>query len=185
MNADQARTTILQSVSAGETLLWFGHPTAHTFRDVSLGCLGLAAVIKFIYLDGHMLLFGTFPSKESNIGANIFLVFLWFVILVKLLRRPRRARRVGQSAFALTDKRLMIVRKGEIQSLDRLFFQALGNIKVVRSKDLVFEFFASADDAGGTKVTLYGVRDPFRVACLIRCTLAHHTLTRNLEGATV
>ena len=187
MNADETPASILQLLASDETLLWSGRPAIRIkFLEILLIFLALAAFVKFIYLDGHVLLYGEFPSPSANRDVNSVLgLVLVFVLVPSALKRSRRLRRLRHNAYALTDRRLIIVGGGKIQSFDRIFFQSVHGIKIVFDKDLVFELCRGMGDTAASKIALYGVRDPHRVACFIRCTLASHTLTHNLAGAVV
>ena len=185
MHVDHAPNAISERLLQGETLLWFGRLATRTnLYEVLIAFLAMAAFVTLLYLDGYVLLFGAFPSLSANRDVNSLIgVLLIFALIPSALKRSRRLRRTGHRAYALTDRRLMIVRNGETQSLDRSFFNTVVNVKIAWDKDLVFELPGEAKGKTDPKVTLHGVHDPQRVACLIRCTLAPHTLTYHLAGA--
>ena len=185
VTTEETRAVVVEQLSQGERLIWFWRPSfVMVWRPVIFGFLIIAAIVKGTYFEAYLLLSGAFPSIESSRNIDALLIFLFLAAAMNALRRrpPRRVRRAGDRAYALTDRRLIIVRVKQIDSIDKSAFDTLEQIRILRGMDLEFKFRNKADEHRWITLLLYGLRDPGRVACLVRHILAPHTLARNLEG---
>jgi hypothetical protein len=181
------------SITPAGSLLWRGKPTSgfasrrHLIRLIkgSLILFVVAyAVIKSGYVDIYALTFNDMPSTgQSAHSSSVIAVALAFVFFLALLRRRRDLRRSGHLEYVLCPHSLTIVyRRGkEVFGRDR-FDQLSMRISVQGSPADILIEMTGAGETKPARVTLHAIQDPIRVACLIRATLAPHTLAKNIQG---
>lgn len=143
------------------------------------------SVLKCAYVDLHALVFKVMPSLDQSLAVSSGLAAsLGFLFLLVLLRQTRPSLlRSLHLEYLLTRDYLEIVMQGGSQRFGRDRFASLTmSISVHGSPADIQLEFAGAWESEQTKITLYSIQDPIRVACLIRATLAPHTLAKNIQG---
>ena len=172
----------------GELVLWRGRPgQAKTpLRTMILGGGVFFLALKELFFDLHVLFFKTFPSVERSLGASAVLAILvvFAILSDRRGRPPKLLRLTGHTGYTLTESALIVSRKNGTERFDRERFALLGDVThfpAGRLSTTVFRMNAGGADAE-PPIKLYGIQDPYRVVCLIRATLAPHTLARNIKG---
>jgi hypothetical protein len=172
------------SLAPSEQLIWAGRPVSRIPRRMLLiAAVLVIAVFYTTYVEGHVLLFGAFPSMEQHKLIIVSLAISVVATVIAIVFWPHRAavKGSGDQYYAVTNNRVFILRTQGIESFDEDLFRRLGSMRVGTAGDVLIDFRGDGN-ASGPSATLYGVADPFRVACLIRATLAPHTLAKNIKG---
>ncbi|MGA7329643.1 MAG: hypothetical protein WBX25_35475 [Rhodomicrobium sp.] len=143
------------------------------------------AVIKCAYVDIDALVFKEMPSIDESLAVSSGLgVSLSFLFLLHLLRQssPSLLRSLHLE-YRLTRDYLEIVTKDGSQRFGCDRFAALTMSFSVQGSPADIRLEVAGDgEITPTKITLYSVQDPIRVAGLIRTTLAPHTLAKDIQG---
>jgi hypothetical protein len=177
-------TELAGDTLSSEKVLWRSLPNSKVpNRIILVAGTSLACLAGIASFDGYALIFRSPPPMDRIIFINYVMVviFLGFYLRLKLRPGRRSVSPAGQSAFTLTDRHLIIETKSGTQSWNVAQFKDLLNIEVRQQRDIRLSFLDAGSNSS-RNVTLNDVEDPFRVACLIRVTLAPQTLTKNIKG---
>lgn len=143
------------------------------------------SVVKCAYVDLHALVFKEMPSLDHSVAVSslLGLSLIGVPLLFTFRWRHSSLLRSLHLEYRLTMDYLEIVTKGGSQRFERDRFATLTMSFSIQGSpaDIKLEF-AHAEESDKTMIWLYSVQDPVRVACLIRSTLAPHTLAKNIQG---